>query len=200
MTGLVPVGGAEQECVDVEYVDDFVVEPLAVTGERPVERTFAVAQRNFESARAFRLERRIAEKVVRKEAVEIEKGRLGDALAVGAGDRKAGANPREERGAHVGRILEAVEHVTTNRKIAGQQLGVATPFQGQSFMVAAAVLIGKAAVDRVARMEGLAFEVRSRDQRVRDRAGREAPFKLYRQVAPRAAGAVLLHIGKIVAI
>src|SRR5690348_18420982 len=65
-------------------------------------------------------------------------------------------------------------------------------------MVAAAVLVGEAAVNHVPCMEGLALEVTGENQSVRDRSCREAPLHLCGEVAAGAAGAVLLNVDQII--
>src|SRR5262249_9076713 len=93
---------------------------------------------------------------------------------------------------------EAVEEVASDRDVARQHLRFAAPFEGEGVMVAAAILVGEAAVDRVAGIKGLAFRVGCRDQLMLDRPGRETPLELRAERPARAAGAVLLDVGQII--
>src|SRR2546423_3320532 len=77
---LVTVGGAEEEGDRIEHVDDLVVQTLLVAGERRLQRSTAIAQRELEPARTLRLKRRIAAEVVGEKTVQIEEGRLRNSL------------------------------------------------------------------------------------------------------------------------
>ena len=56
------------------------------------------------------------------------------------------------------------------------------------------ILIREAAEGRISRVEGFALGVRSHDQAMRQRAGREPTLQLNREVPPRAARVVLLDV------
>ena len=155
-------------------------------------RTLPRRKRNasLEAARAFRLKRWIADEIAGEEAVEVEEGRLRDALGIGAGQREAATDLGQCRGAERGRVLEAVEEVAADGDVADEACRFAAPLGGKRLVLAGSVLVGEAAVDRVAGMEGLALGFGGEDQSWAMAPVDEAALDLRVERSAGAAGAV----------
>src|SRR6478672_9725672 len=128
---------------------------LTIAGQRGLDRAMTIAQGQLEPARAFWLKRRIAQKIIGEKTIEIEEGGLGDPFTVGAGDRKAATDRHQQGRTNARRVLEAVEDIAADREIAGQRLRFGAPFEGQGFVVAAAILVRLPAIDGIARVKRL---------------------------------------------
>ena len=143
---------------------------------------------HFEPARAFGLERWIADETPGKEPVQVEEGRLGDAFAIGqCRDRSRcllAPGPRPARR----RVLEAVELVTPHRDVGHQPLGdLGAPFERDGVMPARPVLLRNPPKGRVAGVEFLAFQVRSRRSAHARWPGRTSGAPTARRASPRDA-------------
>ena len=145
-------------------VDDLVAQPLPVGGQRRRELWPPKAQRTLEPARAFRLEVGVADEIAGEETVQVEEGRLRDPFRVGAGERKATADVREDRRAERRRILEPVEYVPPDGDVAGQSIGRSAPFGGQGIMGSRSILVGRSRKGGVAGMERLVLMIGREDQ------------------------------------
>ena len=122
--------------------------------QRPGESATRVTDRSFETARAFRLKRRVSDEEGGRETVEVEEGGLGDAFAIGACEGPASTKSCQQRRSNRGRIPETIEAVVPKRKVARNRAGVRAPLGGDGLVSAAAVLVVEPAW--IARMEALA--------------------------------------------
>src|SRR6478735_2013069 len=131
------------------------MQTLTIAGDFCFQPSPRIAQRAFEPARAFRLKRRITNETPGKEAVEIEEGRLGNSLRIRRGEREASTHSCQKSCSNRRRILEPVEDVAPDRKIAREPARVGAPFERHRFVIAGSILV--AVAKRIAGLECLMF-------------------------------------------